>query len=144
MSPEERDAFLAEERTCRIATVAADGTPHVTPLWFVWHGRRFWIYSLLRSKRWTNLTANPLVSVVVDTGADYLELRGVELVGRARPAGEQPRRGEPSPELEPVERIFNSKYGASEGMAYDGRHAWACITPEREYTWDFRKIAGAR
>ena len=142
MSQQERDAFLAVERTCRVASVAPDGTPHVTPLWFVWHEQCLWVYSLIRSKRWANLGANPSVSVVVDAGDGYLELRGVELVGNARPVGEQPRRGDPSPELEPVERAFSRKYGGGEGMAYDGRHAWLRITPQRAYSWDFRKLGG--
>jgi len=33
MSPEEIDAFLADQRTCRVATIGPDG-PHATPLWF--------------------------------------------------------------------------------------------------------------
>ena len=36
MTSEEIDAFLAEQRTCRVATVGKDGSPHVAPLWFVW------------------------------------------------------------------------------------------------------------
>ena len=34
MTSEELDAFLANERTCRVATVSATGAPHNTPLWF--------------------------------------------------------------------------------------------------------------
>ena len=36
MTPEEVDNFLEQERTCRVATVNGDGSPHVSPLWFVW------------------------------------------------------------------------------------------------------------
>ena len=52
MSPEERDAFLAEERTCRVATVGGDGSPHVAPLWFVWDGAALWLNSIVKSQRW--------------------------------------------------------------------------------------------
>jgi PPOX class probable F420-dependent enzyme len=39
MSPERRRAFLEEgTRTAKLATVAADGRPHVTPVWFVLDG----------------------------------------------------------------------------------------------------------
>jgi nitroimidazol reductase NimA-like FMN-containing flavoprotein (pyridoxamine 5'-phosphate oxidase superfamily) len=34
MTPGERDHFVAEERTCRLAAVDYRGKPHVTPLWF--------------------------------------------------------------------------------------------------------------
>lgn len=46
MTPDEVDAFLAAERTCRVATVGADGRPHVVPLWFAWDGRALWLTSL--------------------------------------------------------------------------------------------------
>ena len=39
MEPAELDDFLSEQRTCRVATVGADGAPHATPLWFVWDGK---------------------------------------------------------------------------------------------------------
>jgi len=142
MSAAERDDFLVEQRTCHVATINPAGVPHVTPVWYIWLDERLWLYSLIRSRRWMNLVANPAVSVVVDAGDDYFELRGVELVGRAEPIGEQPRRGEPHPELEPVERAFTDRYHAGTPLFYDGRHAWLRITPEREYTWDFRKLGG--
>ena len=52
MTPAELDSFLAEQRTCRVATVSADGRPHVSALWFVWDGSSLWLYSLTRSRRW--------------------------------------------------------------------------------------------
>src|SRR5579875_4224432 len=101
MSPEELDAFLASERTCRVATVSSDGSPHVTPLWFAWDGSALWLTSIVKSQRWTDLQRDGRVSVIVDAGHDYMELRGVEIRGMARPVGEVPRTGEPVPELEP-------------------------------------------
>lgn len=142
MTVDERDAFLAEQRTCRVACVSADGVPHVTPLWFVWHTQCVWLYSVIRSARWANLRRNPMLSVVVDTGEDFFELRGVELVGRAETVGEQPRRGDSCPELDQPERLFAAKYTGGSSLGYDGRHAWLRMTPEREFTWDFRKIGG--
>jgi len=140
MSDEERDAFLRRERTVRVASVGPDGTPHVTPLWFVWDGRHMWLSSLVRAQRWANLVRNPRVAVVVDAGHGYFELHGVELTGRVEPVGEQPRTGAPDAELEAVERAFSEKYLDGNAFVHDGRHAWLRITPERQYTWDFRKL----
>jgi len=142
MTAAERDDFLRSERTCRVATVSPSGEPHVTPLWFIWEGGCLWLYSIVKSKRWANLTASPRVAVVVDAGVEFFELRGVELTGRVDAVGEQPRRGEASDELLPVERAFAAKYTGAGGLAYDGRHAWLRLTPEREFSWDFRKIEG--
>jgi PPOX class probable F420-dependent enzyme len=144
MTSEERDTFLGEQRVCRVATVSADGRPHVTPLWFAWDGSALWLYSIVRSRRWTELRADPRVAVVVDAGEEYGELCGVEVTGLAEPVGEAPRTGaEPVPELETVEKVFALKYGFGEQMFHDGRHAWLRIRPETLTSWDFRKLGGA-
>src|SRR5579875_1779744 len=100
MTPEELDDFLSTERTCRVATLTSDGSPHVTPLWFAWDGTHVWLTSIVRSQRWTDLQRDPRISVVVDAGGDYMELRGAEIRGRAEPVGEVPRTGEPVAELD--------------------------------------------
>lgn len=141
MTPDELDAFLTEQRTCRVATVSADGMPHVSPLWFVWDGTALWLYSLARSRRWADLRADGRVAVAVDAGEEYGELHGVELSGRIEFVGESPRTGEPCPELVAVEKLFARKNFAMEEMFHDGRHAWARLIPDKIASWDFRKLA---
>lgn len=142
MTPEEVDAFLAEQRTCRVATTGPDG-PHVTPLWFAWHGGALWLTSLARSQRWTDLQRDPRVAVVVDAGVEYGELRGVELRGRVEVVGEVPRTGEPVAELDGPEKLFAQRYSGGT-VVHDGRHGWLRLTPEKITSWDFRKLAAAR
>ncbi|MFD6424622.1 pyridoxamine 5'-phosphate oxidase family protein [Streptomyces sp. NPDC060198] len=144
LSDEERDAYLTERRTCRVATVGADGHPHVGALWFVWDGTSIWLYSLTRSLRWSHLRQDPRVAVVVDDGDEYGELRGVELRGEVVPVGEVPRAGEPCPELDAVEALFPVKYFGIDAMPHDGRHAWLRLTPDTVVSWDFRKLRGPR
>ncbi|MGW1888286.1 pyridoxamine 5'-phosphate oxidase family protein [Streptomyces sp. NPDC001970] len=142
MTPAELDAFLAAQRTCRVATVSADGRPHVSTLWFAWDGTSLWLYSITRSRRWTDLRGDPRIAVVVDAGEEYGDLRGVELSGTAVFIGESPRTGEPCPELEAPERLFARKNFGLDTMPHDGRHAWARLTPDAIASWDFRKIGG--
>ena len=139
MTGPELDEFLAVQRTCRVATVSPDG-PHVTPLWFVWDGTSLWLYSLSRSQRWTDLERDNRVAVVIDTGTEYGELRGAELLGRAVTVGEVPRSGRPDETLTAVESLFSRKYFGADAMYYDGRHAWRRLTPDKITSWDFRKI----
>jgi len=139
MTPEERDAYLTEQRTCRVATVNADGAPHVSPLWFVWDGTSLWLNSIVRSQRWVDLERDPRVSVVVDDGIEFGELRGVELIGRVEQVGEVPRTGEPVPELEVPEQLKADKYSGGQ-VVHDGRHALLRLTPEKIISWDFRKM----
>jgi hypothetical protein len=141
MSTEELDGFLAAERTCRVATVRGDGTPHVVPLWFVWDGNALWLNSVVKSQRWTDLSRNPAVSVVVDAGTAYGELRGVELVGTVEKVGDAPRlRGVGDPELAEPEQLFAEKYNGTSTYVPDGRHAWLRLTPSKLVSWDFRKL----
>ncbi|WP_409239037.1 pyridoxamine 5'-phosphate oxidase family protein [Streptomyces sp. PA5.6] len=142
MTPEELDAFLAAERTCRVATVSPDGAPHAGTLWFAWDGTSLWLYSTTRSKRWAHLRKDPRIAVVVDTGEEYGELRGVELSGTVECVGEIPRTGDPCPELDAPERLFAQKVFGLDEMPHDGRHAWLRLTPDAIASWDFRKLAG--
>jgi nitroimidazol reductase NimA-like FMN-containing flavoprotein (pyridoxamine 5'-phosphate oxidase superfamily) len=139
MTDEERDAFLAGERTCRVATVGADG-PHATPLWFAWDGSSLWLYSIVRSRRWSDLTTDPRIGVVVDAGVEYTELRGVELTGTAEVVGAVPRTAEPDDALTAVELTFARKYMGGDDMFHDERHGWLKVTPAKITSWDFRKM----
>lgn len=139
MTPEERDAYLTEQRTCRVASVGQDGAPHVSPLWFVWDGTSLWLNSIVRSQRWADLMREPRVSIVIDDGVEFGDLRGVELLGRVEQVGEVPRSGEPLPALDEPERLKADKYNGGK-VVYDGRHAWLRLTPEKIISWDFRKM----
>jgi Pyridoxamine 5'-phosphate oxidase/SnoaL-like domain len=144
MSPEEVDAYLRVQRTCRVATAGADGSPHVAPLWYVWDGSRLWLNSLVRSQRWTNLVRNSRISVVVDGGTEFHELHGVELSGRASVVGEAPRGTEPNDELTEPERLFAAKYMGGGPYIADGRHGWLRVDIDKLVSWDFRKNPALR
>ena len=146
MNAGEMDAFLREQRTCRVATLGPEG-PHVSPVWFVWDAEALWIYSLTRSQRWTNVQRDPRVAVVIDAGEKYAELHGVEIEGEAAVVGPVPRTGSEaleSPGLARAELLMARKYRGSEEMMHDGRHAWLRITPAKITSWDFRKLATLR
>jgi hypothetical protein len=139
MTDAERDRFLAEELTCRVATVSLALEPHITPMWFIWDGASIWLYSQTRSRRWADLRANPLLAVVVDTGMTRGELCGVELTGICAVVGEQPRIGTAHRALAPIESAYAMKYLSPPTFQYDGRHAWLCVSVRKIVSWDFRK-----
>ena len=140
MDTAELDAFLTAERTCRVATVSAQG-PHNTPLWFVWDGTAMWLTSIVKSQRWTDLQRDPRVAVLIDAGEAYDELRGAELRGKVEILGEVPRTGAPNPQLAEPELLMARKYFGGDTFYYDGRHAWLRLVPEKITSWDFRKLA---
>jgi nitroimidazol reductase NimA-like FMN-containing flavoprotein (pyridoxamine 5'-phosphate oxidase superfamily) len=139
MTTAELDAFLTEQRTCRVGTVNAAGQPHVTPLWFAWDGTSVWLYSLVRSQRWKDVVRDPRIAVSVDTGEDYAELRGVEIIGQATVVGESPRCGRFDEAVSEPERLFAEKYFEGAPFADDGRHGWLRVDADKITSWDFRK-----
>lgn len=138
MTKVELDAFLVHQRTCRIATASQDG-PHLTPIWYVWDGSALWMYSVVRSQRWIDISREPQVAVLVDAGDSYSELHGAELRGTAEIVGEVPRIGRPDPRLAEPERLYARKYGGTNVMHHTGSHAWLRLIPDKITSWDFRK-----
>lgn len=139
MSSDQRDAFLRAQRICRVSTIGIDGAPHTSALWFVWDGAALWLNSIVKSQRWLNLLRDPRVSVLVDDGEDYFELRGVELLGRVERVGSSPRVAEPDPDVEVPEGLFGEKYSGGPFVP-DGAHAWLRLVPEKIVSWDFQQL----
>jgi PPOX class probable F420-dependent enzyme len=67
MSDEERRAFLMHgTRTGKLATVRADGRPHVTPIWFVLDGDDLILTTGAGTVKGRNLRRDPRAAIVVD------------------------------------------------------------------------------
>ena len=139
LSEKERDEFLRDERMCRVGPVDSDGAPHVSPLWFVWDGSVIWLNSVVKSQRWANLMRDHRISITVDNGTEFHELRGVEIVGLAEVVGDVPRTGIRDATVANPEQLFGEKYLNGSFIA-DGRHAWLRVAPEKFVSWDFRKM----
>jgi PPOX class probable F420-dependent enzyme len=67
MSDDERRRFMSEgTRTGKLATVRADGAPHVAPIWFVLDGDDVLLMTGARTRKGRNLRRDPRASLVVD------------------------------------------------------------------------------
>jgi PPOX class probable F420-dependent enzyme len=83
LSPEEMAEFLAGERVMNIATNGRDGWPHVTALWYVMRGTDPWVWTYRKSQKVKNLERDGRATVLVESGHEYAELKGVMLKCRA-------------------------------------------------------------
>lgn len=81
MTPEEVDAYLQGIHTMNVATIAADGRPHLAAMWygFIDGAPAFWTYG--KSQKVVNLRRDSRITCLVETGTSYETLQGVELVG---------------------------------------------------------------
>ena len=83
MTEQEVEALLEEERTITVASIEEDGRPHLVAMWYVVAEGTvtFWTYG--SSHKMRNLRRDPRLSVLVEAGEAYQELRGAQLQGRA-------------------------------------------------------------
>ncbi|UMG92315.1 pyridoxamine 5'-phosphate oxidase family protein [Nocardioides sp. TF02-7] len=83
MSDAETAALLAANLKVQVASINADGSPHLSTLFYVVRDGliAFWTYG--KSQKVRNLERDPRVSALVEDGLDYFELRGMSVNGRA-------------------------------------------------------------
>jgi PPOX class probable F420-dependent enzyme len=84
MSRDEVDQFLHEERTATMCTIHPDGSIHAVAMWYAFLDGVMAVETKQKSQKVQNLRRDPRVTMLVEAGDRYEELRGVELVGRAR------------------------------------------------------------
>lgn len=139
LTNDEREGYLSEQRTVRIATMDEEGRPHVIPLWFVWHDGVMFLNSTLGNRTVENALRSSIASAVVDDGEAYDELRGVVVTGSAERANEDPR-------LPEVERKWSEKYLGGSLAPYRlwRNRVWLRLVPDSIASWDFRKIPEAK
>lgn len=78
---------LRDETVAWLTTVAGDGTPQTSPIWFLWNGDEFLLYSL-ESARVRNIGSNPRVSLNLDgngRGGDIVVVEGTARIDRGLP-----------------------------------------------------------
>lgn len=112
---------LHTDRNLWLCTLRPDGSPHVTPIWFVWHDQTFWCCTTSTSVKVRNLTNDPRVAVTLEDGD-----RPIVAEGRARLY----RRPYP----QPIVDAFHAKF------AWDIRHPdtdgdWATLIAIRPDRW---------
>jgi PPOX class probable F420-dependent enzyme len=61
---------LSESRIGWLTTLRPDGSPHTTPVWFVFDGKAIWIATGRRNVKAANVRADPRVSIAIDGSAD--------------------------------------------------------------------------
>ncbi len=84
MSEEEIASFLESGKTLAVATISPSGAPHLVAMWYTLLDDKiaFWTYA--KSQKAVNLRRDPRLTCLLETGATYAELRGVQILGWAR------------------------------------------------------------
>jgi len=82
MTDDEIAEFMERSRTATVATVSADGIPHLVAMWYAVVDGEVWFETKAKSQKAVNLRRNPTITVMIDDGQTYDTLRGVSIEGR--------------------------------------------------------------
>jgi PPOX class probable F420-dependent enzyme len=77
------ESRLRSEPIIWLTTVRADGQAQATPVWFLWDGEMFLLYSQPDAQKVRNLAANPKVALHLDddgSGGDVVTVEGTATV----------------------------------------------------------------
>ncbi|MGV9415787.1 PPOX class F420-dependent oxidoreductase, partial [Nocardia sp. NPDC003693] len=83
MSDLEIAEFLQRSRIANLATLGPAGTPHLTAMWYGLINGEIWFETKAKSQKAVNLRRDPRVTILVEAGDTYDQLRGVSIEGRA-------------------------------------------------------------
>jgi general stress protein 26 len=144
MSETEVAEFLATERVMDVASNGRDGWPHLTALWFVMRGADPWIWTYRKSQKVKNFERDNHATLLVESGFEYAELKGVMLRTRAHIEYDTER------VLEFGEELFAKYQGGSAGGGIrDPLRAQAAKRVAIRFgvletvSWDHAKLGGA-
>ncbi|BBZ31088.1 PPOX class F420-dependent enzyme [Mycolicibacterium madagascariense] len=83
MTDEEIVEFIDHSRTATLATLSADGKPHLVAMWYAIIDGEIWFETKAKSQKAVNLRRNPTLTVLIEDGDTYGTLRGVSIDGHA-------------------------------------------------------------
>ena len=143
MTDEEIHEFLQGRHTMNVATFNHDGTIHLVAMWYGFVDGDPVFETFAKSQKVQNVRRDPKITVLVEDGDEYDELRGVEIVGTAEII-------EDPAEVVAVARGVLVRYhdidneadidAAAQLMA--NKRVGVRIRPERIVSWDHRKLGG--
>src|SRR5262245_2464691 len=82
LTAEEQAAFLNGATKAALATVDADGFPHVVAVGLVARDGAIYMTAYAKAQKVVNARRNPRVAVMIETGDRYSEFRGLMIRGR--------------------------------------------------------------
>jgi PPOX class probable F420-dependent enzyme len=144
LSEDEQRELIESERIVVVSSLGTRGWPHSMPLWYVPRSGEVWIYTYAKSQKVRNLERDPRATLLIETGREYAELRGMEIEAEA----------EIHRDIDTVFELakdLTSRYAggaqvdetAAEALRAQAQKRVAIrFEPRRVATWDHRKLAG--
>lgn len=81
MSQQEIADFIEGQRVATVATIGPTGHAHLVAMWYAVLDGEIWIETKAKSQKIANLRRDNRVSLLIEAGSTYNELRGVSFEG---------------------------------------------------------------
>lgn len=140
MTEDEAQAFLAEKHTATMCTLMPDGSIHAVGMWYGFLDGLVAMESKAKAQKVSNLRRDPRITVLVETGDGYDQLRGVSIRGRAEIVEDRERLWEIGVS---VFSRYNAPYTEEMAPAVEAlihKRVGIVVHPLRVATWDHRKL----
>ena len=145
LSPDDQRELLESERVVTVATHGPRGWPHLMPLWYVVRDGEIWVWTYAKSQKVRNLERDPRATLLVETGEEYQELRGVQIEAQAELLRDPDRVLDYAKEMtvrytEGIDSVEGDAAAALEAQA--PKRVAIRFRALRTATWDHRKLGG--
>jgi PPOX class probable F420-dependent enzyme len=145
LTAQELDELIETERIVVVSSLGPRGWPHAMPLWYVPRQGEVWIWTYAKSQKVKNLERDPRATLLIETGEEYGELRGVQIEAEAEIIRDLDQIVDYAKEMTVR---YSDGISAVEGDAEAGLRAQAPkrvaihFQPVRVSSWDHRKLGG--
>ena len=72
-----RDEFLKTQKILRLSTIDKNNFPHITPVWYMFSGKKIYIGTDTKTQKIKNIQKNNHVSFCVDIGVNAPNIYGI-------------------------------------------------------------------
>jgi len=145
LSAAEQRELLDSERVVVVSSIGPRGWPHSMPMWFVVREGEIWVWSYAKAQKVRNLERDRRATLLVETGTEYVELRGIQIEAEAEIVRDPETVLEFGHELSVryAEGIDSIEGDAAAALAAQAAKRVAIrFEPRRVASWDHRKLGG--
>jgi nitroimidazol reductase NimA-like FMN-containing flavoprotein (pyridoxamine 5'-phosphate oxidase superfamily) len=140
LTPQEQDAYLAEARTMTLCTIDKNGYPHAVAMAYMVKDGCIYMTSFKKAQKVVNARRNPKVTVMLESGDAYDQLKGLMIRGDCEVIDE--------PEevwnvMREIRRFHGEEPAAPENAILKERakkRAVLKIIPVKTSSWDHTKL----
>ena len=140
LTPEEQRAYLAEARTMTLCTIDKNGYPHAVAMSYMVKDGCIYMTSFRKAHKVVNARRNPKVTVMLESGDTYDQLKGLMIRGTCEVID--------APEavwnvMREIRRFRGGEPAAPDDAGMKARAAKRAIlkiTPVKTSSWDHTKL----